>query len=219
MKSRVAFLTLGFSVLGVVLVLLGSIVEVPYTTSETFNNYPHNSPVTWADESFTLQPYANKYYVLDLINENETLVYVKVEKVTNGIFFNISYGWNPNLLIIEEYVPSITPPEKPFEYFWTPPKHSGWRFIFDNPFDTTTNVTVKILCYIYNREWQQEVTRYHPPLDKSFAYAGIAFIFAAIAPIACQLYKSSKETPKKPWWQDKAEKEKLHETEETGKLK
>ena len=216
---RVASFSVGFGVLGVMLVLLGSIVEVPYTTWETFNNYPHKSPVTWADESFTLQPHANKYYVLDLISENETLVYVKVEEVTNSIFFKISYGWNPNLLIIEEYVPSVTPPEKPFEYFWTPPKHSGWRFIFDNPSDITTNATVEIICYNYNVGWQEEVTYYHPPLDKSFAYAGIAIITAALVPIVIDLYKTRKEMPKKPLWQKNAEVEKMREKEEAGRLR
>jgi len=67
-------------------------------------------------------------------------------------------------------------------------------------------------------EWQQDVTRYHTPLDRSFAYAGITIIIAAIAPVAYNLYKTRKKPPKKPWWQEEAEVEKTREDEEHGRL-
>lgn len=222
-KRRTAFFAVGFGLLGVVLILLGSIAEVPYTTLETFNNYPYNSPVVWANASFTLQPNTYKYYTVDLVRQNRSIMYVRLDEATNSLVFTINgplgYGFENGRTMVKLHISPFSPPESPFEYFWTPPTLGRWDFIFDNPFDTTNNVTVKILCYIYNREWQHEVTRYSPPLDESFAYAGIALIAASITPTAYQLYKSSKETPKKPWWQDKAEKEKQHEAEETGKLK
>ena len=220
---RVASFSVGFGVLGVVLVLLGSIVEVPYTARETFNNYPYGSPVTWADESFTLRPHTYKYYHVDLVRDNHSIMYVKVEEATNLLVFIIKgpfgFGFESSGVIIKQYVWDIEPPESPFEYFWTPPILETWDFIFDNPYDTTTNVTVKILCYIYNREWQEKVTRYHPPLDTSFVYAGIVIIIAAIAPAAYDLYKTRKEMPKKPLWQKNAEAEKMREDEEKGRLR
>lgn len=42
MNERVELLIVFFGVLGIVLVLLGAVVEVPYTANETFNNYPYN---------------------------------------------------------------------------------------------------------------------------------------------------------------------------------
>jgi len=85
---------------------------------------------------------------------------------------------------------SITWPESPFEYFWTPPTHSGWRLIFENLHDTATNVTVKILAYNYNTEWQEKVTRYTPAIHSNFVYLGIASI---ILGIGLNLYR---------WWTD-----------------
>lgn len=222
-KRHVELLIVFFGILGIILILLGAIVEVPYTAFETVNNYPYNPPGIWADEILTLQPHTYHYYSLDLLNENNSLIYVKVEKATDPIVFTIKgplgYGFNESEIVTIQRIPSRNPPEKPFEYFWTPPAFGEWDFILDNPYDTATNVTVKIIDYRYNTEWQEKVTLYHPPLNKSFAYAGIALIVVAIAPIAYQLYKTRKEMPKKPWWQDKAETEKTHEAEETGKLK
>jgi len=222
---RVASFSVGFGVLGVVLVLLGSLVEVPYTTWETFNNYPYNPPGIWADEVLTLRPQTYRYYALDLLNKNNSLIYVKVEKATNPLFLIItgpprhSFNISGDGIIIKQYIPSIEPPESPFEYFWTPPSFSSrWRFVFDNPYDTTTNVTVKIIDYRYNTEWQEKVTRHHPPLDTSFAYAGIMIIIAAIAPVAYDLYKTRKKSQKKHWWQDRVEAEKMREAEEAGRL-
>jgi hypothetical protein len=200
-KGQVAFFTLGFGVLGVLLVLFGSLVEVPYTTLETFNNYPYNPPGIWADAILTLQPRTYRYYALDLLNENNSLIYVKIEEATNPLVFMINgslgYGFENGRTMVRLRISSFGPPESPFEYFWTPPTLGSWDFIFDNPYDTETNVTVKIIDYRYNAEWQEEVTRYHPPLDRAFAYAGIALIAASITPTAYQLYKTRKEMTKK----------------------
>jgi len=62
MKRRIAFFTVGLSVLGVILVLLGAIIEVPCTTMETFNNYPYNPPDIWENDTITLQPYTARAY-------------------------------------------------------------------------------------------------------------------------------------------------------------
>jgi hypothetical protein len=219
---RVASFSVGFGVLGVVLVLLGSIVEVPYTARETFNNYPYNPPGIWADEVLTLRPHTYRYYALDLLNKNNSLIYVKVEKATNPLFFMIKSdyesGFDGKGTIIKKYISAREPPVSPFEYFWTPSGRGAWDFVFDNPYDTTTNVTVKIIDYRYNTEWQEKVTRYHPPLDTSFAYAGIVIIIAAIAPVAYNLYKTRKKSQKKHWWQDRVEAEKMREAEEAGRL-
>jgi hypothetical protein len=222
-KGRVAFLTIGFSVLGIVLVLLGSLVQVPYTTLETFNNYPYKSPVTWADEVLSLRPQEFRGYELDGLNENKSLVYVNVKKSTGPFVFTITgyigWGFNGSEVVALYNIWPIEPPNSPFEYFWTQPAFGTWDFVFENPYDTTVNITVKILAYNYNTEWKEEVTHYHSPLDESFAYSGITLIIVAIAPIAYQLYKTRKEMPKKPWWRDKAETEKTREAEEKGKLK
>jgi hypothetical protein len=148
---RVASFSVGFGVLGVVLVLLGSIVEVPYTARETFNNYPYNPPGIWADEVLTLRPHTYRYYALDLLNKNNSLIYVKVEKATNPLFFMIKSdyesGFDGKGTIIKKYISAREPPVSPFEYFWTPSGRGAWDFVFDNPYDTTTNVTVKIIDY------------------------------------------------------------------------
>lgn len=184
MNRRAAFFTVIFALLGIVLVLLGSIVEVPYTTMETLNNYPYDPAGTWADEVLTLRPNTYRYYALDLLNENNSLIYVKVEEATNPLVFMIKgplgYGFNNSKIIVKLRISPREPPESPFEYFWTPPTLGAWDFVFDNPYDTTTNVTVKIIDYRYNTEWQQKVTHHHPPLDTSFAYMGVITIIATI---------------------------------------
>lgn len=186
MKRQVTFFSTSLGLLGVILVLLGSVVMVPYTATETVNNRPHGYTV-WADDSLTLQPHANRSYTLDLIWNNGSMVYVKVDEATNPIFFEIEaflgygYGGGDNRIMIKQYVPSIEWPESPFEYFWTPPTlFGGWKFIFENPHNTTTNVTVKILCYHYNVQWQGEVTHYAPVIHPYFAYVGIASVIAGI---------------------------------------
>lgn len=133
-------------------------MDLPYTVRETFNNYPYNPRgYVWADANLTLQPHTYRFYSLDLINENNSLIYVKVEEATNPLVFMIEgplgYGFNNNKTIVRLRMSPITPPESPFEYFWVPPVLGAWDFIFDNPYDTTTNVTVKILDYRYNVEW------------------------------------------------------------------
>jgi len=220
MKRRIAFFTVGLSVLGVTLVLLGSIIEVPYTTRETFNNYPHYSPDIWENDTITLQPYTVRAYSLDLMNLNESIVYLRI-KATNPIILQIEgdYGGFYNVsdtVMIKKYIPPAPPLPHPFEFFWTPPfDGSMWDFVFINPFDTTTNVTFQIIIYYYNLEWEEDVTRYRTPLDRSFAYAGIIAMIAAIVPPAYDLYKTRKKTPKEILWRDEAEG--IREKEEMGK--
>ena len=143
----------------------------------------------WADENLTLRPHDHRSYSLDLLNLNNSLIYVKLEKVTKPILLKIVKR-DSNKTLIEQHIRSIKPPETPFKFFWTPPYNSAsWDFVFDNPYDRTTKVTVKIIDYRYNVEWQQKVTRYGPPLDRSSVYVGISVIIMAIAPVAHDLYR------------------------------
>lgn len=223
MKRRIAFFTVGLSVLGVMLVLLGAIIEVPYTTRETFNNYPHYSPDIWENDTITLRPGESRGYDLDRMNLNESIVYLKVERTATPIILEI-VGWAgagfynvSERTMIKKYIPRSTPADS-FEFFWTPPYDGAhWDFVFTNPFDTTTNITFQIIIYYYNLEWQQDVTRYRTPLDRSFAYAGIIAMIAAIVPPAYDLYKTRKKTPKEVLWRDEAEK--IREDEDHGRLK
>ena len=158
---------------------------VPYTVTETFNNRSRGYTV-WADDFLTLKPHANRSYELDLIWSNGSMVYVKVEESTNSTFLNIvgfrgyGYGGGNNSILIKQYISSRTWPESPFEYFWAPPTLAAWDFVFENPHDTVTNFTVKIVCYHYNVEWQEKVTLHAPVIDSSFAYVGIVVIFVGI---------------------------------------
>ncbi|MDH5482479.1 MAG: hypothetical protein OEY22_06340 [Candidatus Bathyarchaeota archaeon] len=219
-KERVELLIVFFGVLAILLVLFGAVVELPYSRYETVNNYPHG-PTVRGVENLTLRPGEFRFFSLDWLNENNSLVYVKVERATNPIIFRIeSYigtGFNGSRTLAF-YPINTTWPLNPFEYFWTPPWLGACDFYFDNPYDTATNITVKILVYYYNYEWQVETTYYRPPLDKAFAYAGIALIIVAITPTVYDLYKTRKEKPKKPFWQEEAYKEKVREQEEKGKL-
>ncbi|MDH5483557.1 MAG: hypothetical protein OEY22_11885 [Candidatus Bathyarchaeota archaeon] len=223
MKRLTAFFTIGFSVLGIVLVLLGGIVEVPYTAKETFNNYPYNPPGIWANETITLRPADSKIYSLDLLNLNNSIVYIIVERATSPIildiegyasdgFYNVS-----ERIIIRKYIPYSTP-ASPFEFYWTPTLHGDWDFVFYNPFDVTANVTLTIIDYRYNVEWKRNVTYYSPPLDRAFAYGGIILVAIAVIPTAYDLYKTRKEKQKKAFWQEEAYAQKIREKEEKGKL-
>lgn len=68
-KRRFAFFSTSLGVLGIVLVLLGSMVMVPYTEIQTFNNRPHDYTV-WTDDSFTLQPHTDKSYGINEDNQD-----------------------------------------------------------------------------------------------------------------------------------------------------
>jgi hypothetical protein len=219
MKRVTAFFTLGFSVLGVAFVLLGAIIEMPYTVKETFNNYPYNPPGIWANETITLRPGDSKLYDLDLLNLNNSIIYVLVERATSPVIMEIDGAsgmgfYNVSERTINRQYILYTEPANPFEFYWTPTYMGGaWDFVFYNPFDVTANVTLTILDYRYNVEWKRNVTHYSTPLDRTFAYAGIVLLAIAVTPTAYDLYKTRKEKPKEAY------KEKIRESEEKGKLK
>jgi hypothetical protein len=221
-KERLTSFIVFFGVLGIMLILLGAVVDVPHTRRETISNPPYNPPGIWADANLTLRPGEFMYYSLDLVNENNSLIYVNVEKATGPVIFmingSIGEGFNGSRTLTLMRIPQLEWPTAPFEYFWTPPTWGSWNFQFENPSGATDtiNVTVKIIDYRYNAQWEERVTRYYPLLDRVFAYAGVAFITIAITPTAYDFYKKQKQ--KKPYWQEQAWIQKTREDEEKGKL-
>lgn len=155
---------------------------------------------------------------------NNSIIYVLVERTTSPIIMEIDGASGMGFYNVSErtinrqYIPRI-PPNTPFEFYWTPTFNIAWDFVFYNPFDVTANVTLTILDYRYNVEWQQNVTHYSPPLDRTFAYAGIVLMAIAVTPTVYDLCKTRKEKPKKAFWQEPTYKEKIREQEEKGKLK
>ncbi|MDH5481445.1 MAG: hypothetical protein OEY22_01000 [Candidatus Bathyarchaeota archaeon] len=223
-KDRVELLVVFFSVVGLVLVVLGAVVEMPYTVKETFNNYPYNPVSLWANETITLRPGDSRIYNLDIINMNNSIIYVLVERTTSPIIMEIDGPSGVGFYNVSERTINrqhiwYASPVNPFEFYWTPTYNTGWDFVFYNPFDVTANVTLTILDYRYNVEWQRNVTHYSPPLDRTFAYGGIILVAIAVIPTAYDLYKTRKEKQKKAFWQGEAYAQKMREQEEKGKLK
>ena len=170
-----ASIILGF--VGVLLVL-SSVVTVPYTQNEWVQV---EKTIKWADEAFTLEPNATKKFRVDNARVNSSIINTYVNETTDLVYFEIAEG-ELALHTVAKTAWENTTYAVPDEFFWTYPRQvSVWYFIFKNPNPVDINVSVIINeCLHRASEWR-EVTRYKRLLDQVFAYPGIIAIIVGFA--------------------------------------
>ena len=159
-----------FVFVGVVLVL-ASVITIPYMTTERFTV---EKSIIWKNETFTLQPNDRKFYDLDFVWENESIICINAQTETA-----------PNVVLKIARLLNVEPVFETMVYniswggqkvFWTPPYGIGWFFIFEDQGTTEATVSVKITIYVPRASEWREVTRYNQVLDQVFAYPGIIMI-------------------------------------------
>ena len=158
-------------VFGVILVL-GALLTESYTATEPFRVDRSRVQI---ENSFILWPNTNRTFARDSIAANSSIfqitinntnaVVIKIaEKYKQKVVFEIALGGSGGLEL---------------HFFWTPPVPSLWLFIFDNPYPTHTNVSVKVTEYYLRRTEYRDVTHHRPLLDPNYGYAGVALIVVA----------------------------------------
>ena len=157
-------------VVGVILVL-GALLTESYTTTEPFRVDRSRVQI---ENSFTLWPNTNRTFERDSIATNSSIFQLTINN-TNAVVIKIA-EYNQKVVFERELDGSGG---LELHYFWTPPVPSLWLFIFDNPYTTPTNVSVKVTEYYLKRTEYQEVTHQRPLLDPNYGYAGVAFIVVA----------------------------------------
>ena len=164
-----------FVFVGVVLVL-GSVVAVPYTQNEWVEV---EKTRTWKNETFTLYPNDRKLYDLDFVWENESIICINAQTETA-----------PNVVLKIARLLNVEPVFETMVYniswggqkvFWTPPYGIGWFFIFEDQGTTEATVSVKITIYWPRAHEVREVTHYNQVLDQVFAYPGVVAIIVGFA--------------------------------------
>jgi len=147
---------------------------VPYSVREQIRV---DRSKTWVDDTFTLQPNKNRTYVLDSVVKNWSIFQIRINK-SDALVFKIAQEYKQKVVFQSQIGPGGGGVE--IVLFWTPPFSSLWLFVFENPYETSVNVTGKVTEFYLKVTEYRNVTYYRSLLDQSFAYVGIIIIISGI---------------------------------------
>jgi hypothetical protein len=163
-----------FAISGVVLIL-GSLMMIPYTVSEPTRV---DRSKTWVDDIFTLLPNSNRTYHLDSVAKNWSIFQIRINR-SDALVFKIAQEYKQKVVFQSQI--GLGGGGVEIVLFWTPPFDSLWLFVFENPYETSVNVTGKVTEFYSKIIEYKEATYYHSLLDHVYGYTGIIAIIAGTA--------------------------------------
>jgi len=212
-NRQIAYFPITFSIVGIVLILLGSVILVPYTIRQTyrkdisrnqtvyFSGYDSSERPVYENGSpreITIPAFGEKKYFWASRWLMENISIIQIDISTSGpLAFKLA------VLSLDGAIRDIlfnrTMHSGWFEsdrsgswitYFWTPPFSTvNIGFLFENPSNRSIVFSFKVTeCFLKTTE-DKWLTRYHTLIDSYFAYMGISLICTAVM-LNAYLYKS-----------------------------
>lgn len=157
---------------GVVLVL-GSVVTVPYTQGEDVGI---ETTIVWADDVFAIGAHDVKKFDLDIGGANHSIISTHVE-TTGDLTFKI-LGTKPRPLF--EFIIENSSVAGSKDFFWTYPQGYFARLFFENQNPVEVEALITVKSYFPRASRFIEVTRYDHLLDPAFSYLGVIAVIAGI---------------------------------------
>jgi len=206
-NKQIAYFSITF-ILGIVLILLGSVIQVPYITYQTIRedrskdwtkymrtpsdfDYPLYENASL--RKIALPPLSAKKYLWEsMVSLRGNMSVVQIDVGTSGpLTFKIVEMDYENYTVgsvffhqamhFWGFVDDISEDDWR-TYFWTP--HYEWVFmvglVFENPSDREIVFSFKVTEYFLKATEERRVTQYRTPLDSYFGYVGISLIATAV---------------------------------------
>jgi hypothetical protein len=219
-RSAYEYLSISFCLVGVLLVLLGSVIRFPYSLQEDLRVRKSVDITKWfnADSGqamdyplfengsmreIGLSPYGSKKYwysVGEAPGYNDSLLQIDLGRAGPLTFAVADLSWedhNIRYTVFNQTGGQASPVrDKIWEwksYVWTSPwDHFGGNlgFIFQNPTDQDMLFTFNVTYHWYAKE---QITLYNTLLDPNFAYVGIVLIGISI-PLNAYPFMKNRET-------------------------
>lgn len=196
-------LSIFFGLLGIALIIGGTIPIMPHTMKESFrDDWSH----PWFNELFTLQPYALRIFRRDnLLPLNRTVIQLKISTSRPLIFKmhiveGISYSEEPlskALVALNKTLGGFGEVGKHWIiYYWAPygpdtavwwdPTHHRYSqhytlwFVLENQKSPEANVSFEVTEFDFKAIAQKTTTHHQPFFDPSFSYTGITLVSVSI---------------------------------------
>ena len=224
-NRQIKYFSVTFSIIGIILVLLGSLINMPYSSvkevrtdsSRDRTKYIYNAVdeerAAYGNGSLkeiSISPNSSEMYVWDDYGD-ENISIVQIEIGTTGpLFFTMSeLEWDEGLtgkrnirrILLNRTLSGHGPVLDWYTYFWTRP--SRWRsdkgFEFENPSDYEITVSFRVTEFALKTTREVEETYYDTLLDQNYAYGGLVLLGVSIVlTILFPMKSKSNHNPKKP---------------------
>jgi hypothetical protein len=205
---QIKHIPISFTMVGIILTLMGSMILEPYTVQSTYRQdqqadltrsfvliTPHNDLDRPAYENgslrlLTLESQSAKTYCRESLGlqfpTNTSIIQLSISTSSRLIFgFAELYsnGSVKALFLNQTVGASGNVGGRWIQFFWTPPysPYYDLGLIFGNPSDNEVVFYTKVTAYYLKGTETEQITKYRTLLDPYFAYAGITLIVAAIA--------------------------------------
>lgn len=202
-KKRIIDLTIGLCIVGLLFIVIGSMVLVPYATSETFRTET-SQDITHEIISTTIQPmYRNGSLAQISLPSNTSQTFIcesEAFNARNESIFQIEVSGSnlmnfvmkplrpdtSEIFLNETFNTAVGGPvgEHWLKFFWTPPGTSSYMdlgFIFTNPNSQDAIFYFRVTSYYLKATGELAVTNYRPFGDPNLPYIGLLMIGVAVA--------------------------------------
>jgi len=202
-KKQIVMFISGFTVIGILLLTMATIITVPFTTTETIpSTYSYN----WYDNTIALNPTESKsislheHWPSPVFAANGTVVQLKFSN-TGGLRIKLYYRHflEQTLGLNESFGTSAVNASDLGKYwfniYWAPigPIDEGPNLDtnrgdidyditvnLENREDTFQHVILKVDLYDFAGTTEEEFVRYRPAVDYYFGYLGVALLITAV---------------------------------------
>jgi DNA-binding transcriptional ArsR family regulator len=222
-KRHFGYFSITFGILGIILILLASLIQVPFYRSETVRTDYFKDQTPYLHELVSGQKAANKNGSLQVITlqSNETKTYIKEwsywERDLNQSILYIDFSatgpitlqlteissWHTStnvFMTVKNNFQSLSLQDGMFEsVFWTFPRgyFFGLGFAFTNPNDHAIDFSFKVTQRFFEATERRTLVTYATPLGPYYIYTGILFVCISVVLDGYSYRPSKPKTPAK----------------------
>jgi len=206
-NRQIKYFSITFSIIGIILVLLGSLINAPYSSvrevrTESSRDWTRRiHDVVYDSERaayengslriIPISPNSSEMYVWDYYGDENTSIFQIDIGTTGLVFFTMAeLEWERDLHTGERDIRRILfnwtlygngPALDWYTRFWTTPYRGSEKgFVFENPNDYEITVSLRVTEFYLKATMEVEEVYYDTLLDQNYAYGGLVLLGVSV---------------------------------------